>query len=182
MNYLFGPVLELDVTPGPDDPQHPERKQREIKYTLCSFESDPTPIISVTGEDLFTDDERDMISDYFNAKKVITDPKSSAKKKDEATAKCKSLVEPLKAMMQKALDYTKENAVDIVKEFGYHEPDERKRARMERWIDIVVNKLQNPQTYTEAGNTPAQGTVVNATPEQTTEAPVMNDTDDDLPF
>ena len=147
MNYLFGPILELDVTPGPEDPAAPERKQREIKYTLCAFESDPTPILSVTGEDFFNDDERDMISDYAAAKKVLTDTKASAKKKDEAMAKCKELVEPLKKLMQKAMDYVKENAINIVDEFGYHEPNDALRARTEKWIDIVVNKLQNPQTY-----------------------------------
>jgi hypothetical protein len=150
MNYLFGPVLELDVTPGPDDPQHPERKQREIKYTLCSFEADPTPILSVTGEELFSDDERDMISDYAAAKKVLTDAKATAKKKDEAIAKCKNLVEPLKKLMQKAVDYVKENAINIVEEFGYHEPSDELKKRAEKWIDIVVEKLQNPQTYVDA--------------------------------
>lgn len=147
MNYLFGPALELDVTPGPDDPSAPERKQREIKYTLCAFESDPTPILSVTGEDFFTEDERDMITDYAAAKKVLTDTKATAKKKDEAMAKCKELVEPLKTLMQKAMDYVKENAINIVDEFGYHEPNDELRARAEKWIDIVVNKLKNPVTY-----------------------------------
>lgn len=161
MNYLFGPILELDVTPGPEDPAAPERKQREIKYTLCAFESDPTPILSVTGEDFFNDDERDMISDYAAAKKVLTDTKASAKKKDEAMAKCKELVEPLKKLMQKAMDYVKENAINIVDEFGYHEPNDALRARTEKWIDIVVNKLQNPQTYveeTEEKKSEGQGT------------------------
>ena len=149
MNYLFGPVLELDVTPGPEDPAAPERRQREIKYTLCAFESDPTPILSVTGEELFNDDERDMIADYATAKKTIMDAKATAKKKDEATAKCKEIVEPLKKLMQRAMDYVKENAINIVEEFGYHEPNDALRARAEKWIDIVVNKLQNPQTYND---------------------------------
>ena len=55
MDYIFGRVLEMDVTPGPDDPQHPERKQREIKYDLCAFENDPTPVIKVDGTPFFTD-------------------------------------------------------------------------------------------------------------------------------
>lgn len=153
MNYLFGPALELDVQPGPDDPQHPERKQREISYSLCSFEADPTPILSVTGEDFFNEDERDMITDYAAAKKVLTDPKATTKKKDEAIAKCKSLVGPLKELMQKAVDYVKENAINIVDEFGYHEPNAELKARAEKWIDIVVNKLKNPATYGEAEST-----------------------------
>lgn len=177
MNYLFGPVLELDVTPGPDDPQHPERKQREIKYNLCSFEADPTPIVTVTGESLFTDEEMDMIMDYAESKKVITNPKSTAKKKDEATAKCKELVEPLKALMQKAMDYVKENAIDLVEEFGYHEPTPEQRKRAEEWIDIVVNKLKNPQTWGDATSAiPAE------TPSQENVEEAVANPADDLPF
>jgi len=187
MNYLFGPILELDVTPGPEDPANPERRQREIKYTLCAFETDPTPIISVTGEDLFNEDERDMINDYATAKKVITDPKASAKKKDEAKAKCKSLVEPLKALMQKALDYVKENAIDIVEEFGYKEPTAEQWARFERWNDIVSTKKQNPMTYVEPTTATSAGEKKeDKKPEETTTAPqepaTTTSTDDDLPF
>jgi len=188
MNYLFGPVLELDVTPGPDDPQHPERKQREIKYTLCSFESDPTPIVSVTGENLFTDDERDMITDYAAAKKVLTDTKATAKKKDEAMTKCKELIEPLKGLMQKAMDYVKENAINIVDEFGYHEPSDALKKRAEKWIDIVVNKLANPQTYvdsTEVGVTPEDNGEEKKASEKEASAPAIKmqeNSADDLPF
>lgn len=182
MNYLFGPVLELDVTPGPDDPQHPERKQREIKYTLCSFESDPTPILSVTGEELFSDDERDMISDYAAAKKVLTDAKATAKKKDEAMAKCKVLVEPLKKLMQKAIDYVKENAINIVDEFGYHEPSDELKKRAEKWIDIVVDKLQNPQTYADAEEASDAGEKKEEATPKEAPAKISENPNDDLPF
>lgn len=182
MNYLFGPVLELDVTPGPDDPQHPERKQREIKYTLCSFEADPTPILSVTGEELFSDDERDMISDYAAAKKVLTDTKATAKKKDEAMAKCKDLVEPLKKLMQKAIDYVKENAINIVEEFGYHEPSDELKKRAEKWIDIVVEKLQNPQTYVDAEEASNDSKDNEKMTPKEAPAQMPGNPNDDLPF
>ena len=184
MNYLFGPVLELDVTPGPEDPAAPERRQREIKYTLCAFESDPTPILSVTGEELFNDDERDMIADYATAKKTIMDVKATAKKKDEATAKCKEIVEPLKKLMQRAMDYVKENAINIVEEFGYHEPNDTLRARAEKWIDIVVNKLQNPQTYTDetSGSEKKSDTNQGKSSYPTEVAAPSTNPMDDLPF
>lgn len=184
MNYLFGPVLELDVTPGPEDPAAPERRQREIKYTLCAFESDPTPILSVTGEELFNDDERDMIADYATAKKTILDAKATAKKKDEATAKCKEIVEPLKKLMQRAMDYVKENAINIVEEFGYHEPNDALRARAEKWIDIVVNKLQNPQTYNDeaSGSEKKSDTNQGKSSYPTEVAAPSTNPMDDLPF
>ena len=184
MNYLFGPVLELDVTPGPEDPAAPQRRQREIKYTLCAFESDPTPILSVTGEELFNDDERDMIADYATAKKTILDAKATAKKKDEATAKCKEIVEPLKKLMQRAMDYVKENAINIVEEFGYHEPNDALRARAEKWIDIVVNKLQNPQTYNDeaSGSEKKSDTNQGKSSYPTEVAAPSSNPIDDLPF
>jgi hypothetical protein len=34
LDWLIGLPLEMDVTPGPDDPKNPERKQRESSYDL----------------------------------------------------------------------------------------------------------------------------------------------------
>lgn len=182
MNYLFGPILELDVTPGPEDAAHPERRQREIKYTLCSFEADPTPIIAVTGEDLFNEDERDMVNDYASAKKVITDPKSSAKKKEEAKKTAMALVEPLKGLMQKAMDYVKENAINIVEEFGYHEPTAEQWARFDKWNHIVSDLLKNPETYIEATTAPASATATEPNVTTPEVSPMNEDSGDDLPF
>lgn len=182
MNYLFGPILEMDVTPGPDDPQHPERKQREIKYTLCEFESDPTPIIMVTGEPLFSEDEMESIMDYAEGKKVLSNPKSTAKKKDEAKKKCEALVPTIKDLMKKALDYVSENAIDLVAEVGYKEPTPEQWARVDRWLDIVCNKFQDPATYVEGTilrpNLPDTTPEV-AQPEKTEE---LENNEDDLPF
>lgn len=175
MNYLFGPILSMDVTPGPDDPQNPERKQREIKYNLCEFESDPTPIITVTGESLFTDEEVDMINDYADGKKVLTNPKATAKKKEEAKKKCTELVPALKKLMQKALDYAKENAINLMDEVGYHEPSEERWARYERWIKLV-NEFKDPATVTES-NTISTTTSTTITPTEE-----MPNEEDDLPF
>lgn len=158
MNYLFGPVLEMDVTPGPDDPEHPERKQREIKYTLCAFESDPTPIMATDGTPLFNEDEMDAITEYAENKKKATDPKASAKKKEEAIAKCKSLVDTLKDCMQRAIDYVKENAIDLVDKYGYHEPDEALRARTQAWIDAVANMTDPAQMGTTV--IPSEGKII----------------------
>jgi hypothetical protein len=81
MDYIFGRVLEMDVTPGPDDPQHPERKNREIKYDLCSFETDPTPVIKVDGTPFFTDDELELIETYNNARNDLAKDKATARRR-----------------------------------------------------------------------------------------------------
>ena len=85
MDYIFGRVLEMDVTPGPDDPAHPERKQREIKYDLCAFENDPTPVIKTDGTPFFTDEELELIEAYNTARVDLAKAKTD-KKKQEAQA------------------------------------------------------------------------------------------------
>ena len=47
-DYVVGLELSLVVQPGPDDPKAPERKQREISYTLSSFGS-YAPVIKTDG-------------------------------------------------------------------------------------------------------------------------------------
>ena len=79
MDYIFGPVLDMDVAPGPDDPNQPERKQREISYDLCDFDTDPTPIIKVDGTPLFSDDEIEIIDEYNTANNDMVKAKTAAK-------------------------------------------------------------------------------------------------------
>ncbi len=180
MNYLFGPVLSIDVTPGPDDPSAPERKNREIKYDLSSFEeSEATPIIKVDGTQLFTEDELEAIQDYFEQKKVLTNSKASAKKKEDAKAKCQGLVENIKPLMERALEYLKENAIDLEKEFGYKVPSEALVARGERWLKNVF-EFKDPKVTFEATATLSLGASEVGTGVPDT-AP-FDEAEDDLPF
>lgn len=187
MNYLFGPVLNMDVIPGPDDPSAPERKNREISYTMCQFdESEPQPIIKIDGTNLFDDDEIEAINEYFANKKVLNNPKATAKKKDEAKSKCEGLVESIRPLMAKALEYLKENSIDLVKIFGYKEPTAEQMERAMNWLKIV-NQFQDPVTFVaptliqESGNTgmPLAGIMYDRTQ---TRAPETIVEEDDLPF
>lgn len=178
MNYLFGPMLNIDVTPGPDDPSAPERKNREIKYTLCDFDSDPSPVINIDGTPMFSEEELDSIMEYFDAKKVFSNPKATQKKKDDAKNKCESLTDVIKPLMQRALDIISENALDLEKEFGYHEPDAEKSARGEKWLKSVL-AFHDPKTYIEATLLTEANKL---TPAESGPTSQENDFDDDLPF
>lgn len=140
MDYLIGPVLEMDVQPGPDDPKQPNRKFREISYTLCDFESDPTPIIAVDGTPLFDEDEIELIEAYAKAKadqaKARTEEKKA--KADKAVA---DIIEDVKKLYVKALDYIKANAIDVDKECGYQPWDDAMTNRINRWLDKVINMI-----------------------------------------
>lgn len=193
MNYLFGPVLNMEVQPGPDDPAHPERRNREISYNLCSFdESEPTPVINTDGTQMFNEDELEAIMDYFQNKKVMTNSKSSAKKKEEAKQKCEELVETIKPLMQKALDYIKANAFDIEAEFGYKKPTDAEMQRAMEWLK-AVQEFKDPKIVFNQGltaqfdnnfgilNTSSQQAPASAfTPAAS--VTVDDNTTDDLPF
>jgi hypothetical protein len=50
--------------------------------------------------------------------------------------------------MQRAIDYVKENAINLVEKYGYHEPDEELRTRTQAWIDAVANLTDPAQLGT----------------------------------
>ena len=144
MDYIFGPVLEMDVTPGPDDPQHPERKQREIKYDLCAFESDATPIIKVDGTAFFTDEELELIESYAGARADFAKAKTD-KKRQEAQAILTDNKDAVRGLYGKVIEYLKANAIDLVKECAYQPWDEATEKRVQNWIDIVAT-MNDPKT------------------------------------
>ena len=154
MDYIFGRVLEMDVTPGPDDPQHPERKQREIKYDLCSFESDPTPVIRTDGTPFFTDEELELIETYNTARVDLAKAKTE-KKKQEAQQILSDNQSAVRELYVKVIAYLKENAIDLVKECAYQPWDEATEKRVQNWIDIVAT-MNDPKTVTSVETTVAE--------------------------
>lgn len=144
MDYIFGRVLEMDVTPGPDDPQHPERKQREIKYDLCAFETDPTPVIKVDGTPFFTDEELELIETYNTARVDLAKAKTE-KKKQEAQQILSDNQAAVRELYVKVIAYLKENAIDLVKECAYQPWDDKTTKRVEDWI-YVVGEMRDPKS------------------------------------
>lgn len=144
MDYLFGPVLDLDVAPGPDDPSAPERKQREISYDLCDFDSEPCPVINVDGTQLFTDEELEMIEDYNTFNNDAIKAKTEAKK-NEALKKKAELAPHIKPLYQKAIDVIKANAINIVEVCGYTPWTTETIERVKSWLNAVLN-MEDPES------------------------------------
>lgn len=143
MDYLIGLPLTMDVVPGPDDPKAPERRQREISYDLCEFDADYTPIIKVDGTPLFEESELEIIDNYVTAKAEVVKAKTEAKKA-AAQKNLEELYGPIKVLYKKAMDYLKENSLDLVEECGYKEWDEATMNRVQSWISTVA-LMQDPK-------------------------------------
>jgi hypothetical protein len=156
-----------------------ELKNWSYESWISSSSSEREEIVQSVLDDedfgMFSEEELDSIMEYFDAKKVFSNPKSTQKKKDDAKKKCEGLVEQIKPLMQRALDVVKENALDLEKEFGYTEPDAEKAARGAKWLR-AVQSFNDPQTYVEQTQTKI---LTEATP---TEATPAFDGAEDLPF
>jgi hypothetical protein len=181
MDYIFGRVLEMDVTPGPDDPQHPERKNREIKYDLCSFETDPTPVIKVDGTPFFTDDELELIETYNNARNDLAKDKATAKKKAEAQQILTDNQAAVRELYVKVIAYLKENAIDLVKECAYQPWTDEVTTRVNNWIETVL-ALKDPKSETVTAAPAVDETPTEASADDFLGIMDEQQKDDDLPF
>jgi hypothetical protein len=186
MDYLFGAVLEMDVEPGPDDPTHPERKQREISYDLCDFDTDPCPIIKTDGTPLFTDEEIEMIEDYHNANVDLVKAKTTSKRA-EAESRKTELAPQIRPLYGKAVEYIKTYAIDPVAECGYTPWDDNLTERVNAWIEQTLKMEDAVDTAAPAA--PAENKEQSVAPEKkeyaNTEAftaPASVIDNDDLPF
>ena len=85
--------------------------------------------------------------------------------------------------MSKALDYAKENAIDIVEEVGYKEPTAEQWKRYENWLSLV-QKFVDPATYvdTNATFTTPESVETQAAEPQDEYDPNGPASSDDLPF
>lgn len=181
MDYIFGRALEMDVTPGPDDAQHPERKQREIKYDLCAFEADPTPIIKVDGTAFFTDDELELIDTYNTARVDLTKAKTE-KKKAEAQQVIVDNQNAIRELYKKVIEYLKENSIDLVKECAYQEWDEKTTTRVNNWINNVVN-MQDPKSTFGVNSSKTVETPTETAPASDVDVMMgITEGEDELPF
>lgn len=178
MDYLLGSILDIDVTPGPDDKTQPDRKVREMKYDLSEFDVDAYPIIKTDKTPLFTEDQLEVIEKYATLKIEIFKAKSE-KIKATKTAEAMELVPKMKGFYEIAQQYLEENALNIVDEVGYKDWDETTAARVNAWL-ARVEKMENPTVpvgpITFISEPEAEvGPVFNEGPVETTQT-------NDLPF
>lgn len=194
MDYLVGLALNLEVAPGPDDPKAPERKTREISYTLCDF-GDYAPIIKTDGTPLLSEEEIDLVDQYVTAYNDSQNGKT-AKKKEEATKNLADLKPKLIPIYKKTIQYVKDNlkdandptqVLDIVKHCGYQPWDDNTKEFVNHFCEMVLAGV-DPATTTyesfKSGSRPAAESVSEApaVDPQPNPATEKKSDDDELPF
>ena len=177
MDYLFGPILNINVQADPSG------DVRRTSYNLCEFDTDPYPIIKVDGTPLFTDDEIETIENYDKARKdynkVKNDDKKTAAVKDAKLKAVAALVDGVRPLMERALNYVKENACNLEEVCGYHEWSPELTQRVTNWIAKVA-AMQDPKTV--VNDTQMAAIAAGAAGDVKAVETPTTVTEDDLPF
>lgn len=178
MDYLFGKVLEVEVTPGPEDPKDPTRKNREMKYDLSEFDSEVTPIMNTDSTPLFTDEEMATIEAYVAEKKKIS--KKAADKRPEEIKKLNAgeLGAAVRVLYAKAIEFMNATAPDV-RDMGYKPWDEATVTRVEAWLNSVIAG-NDPGQKVNAGAVAAAESLPDMFEEMTDDQP--DGDEDDIPF
>ena len=193
MDYVIGLELNIEVQPGPDDPSAPERKQREISYSLSQFGSYAT-IIKTDGTQLLTDEETELVDNYVTAANDAQNGKTDKKRSDGAK-KVAELRPKLRPIYAKVIEYVRENLkdvttgqpLDIVKYCGYQPWDENTATAVNHFIEIVdagysPENMGYEQLKAMQANANAAQIPVVEKAEPTTTAGPADPADPELPF
>lgn len=181
MDFLFGRAIDIEVIPGPKDPLHPERVQRETKY-MGEISEDVVSCVNPDGSPLLNDSEQDVLDEYVRQMSKVwrsKNPEERAELVKEINAN--ENTQKLRKIYERVLEEIKKVCPDLNEELGYHEWPDNVKQRVQKWIDVVLS-----------GNLPAtsdnDGAAVASTLEAKPEVPASTasstetDTSDDLPF
>lgn len=190
MDFLFGRSIDLEVIPGPKDPQHPEREQRETKY-MGELSEDIVSCTNPDGSPLLNDSEQIVLDEYIKAMKDVWKTKDT----EERAQKLVEInndpnTKELRQIYGKVLEDIKKFCPNLIEELSYHEWSQDIKERVQKWIDVVLSgndpKVDNnvPTVLTETTTSKATENKVETSP---TSEPVFTTTgddnnDDDLPF
>lgn len=189
-DFLIGRAVELDVTPGPDDPSDPSRKNREIKYDLSSLSEDPVQCINSDGTPLLTDEQQEVVDTYLDMMRKVWKAKAGAKR--DALMKEVMESEAYKNLSgfydTEVIEKIKAECGDVYEELSYKPWDEATTARVNAWLAKVTNGI-DPTTVTvneatdplSSASTVTQATATSSLgSEQVTES--ADEDTDELPF
>lgn len=186
MDFLFGKAIDIEVTPGPDDKAHPERKTREISY-LGELSEDIVTCTAPDGSPLLNDDEQEVLDKYVSAIKKVwkeKDPAVRAQMTEKLNADPNTA--KLREVYKKVLEQIKQFCPNINEKLSYKEWSPEVKERVQHWIDLVLEG-KDPATEGTSNNsvpdvlTSTEQQINEEKPIEVTSTASSNDVDD-LPF
>lgn len=186
MDILFGRAIYLEVKPGPDDPNAPERKTREISYSTTEISDDILSCTNPDGSPLLTPDQQAVLDKYIADMEPVWKSRDKAKRDEMlATINADPNTQKLGEIYQEVIEKMKEFCPNLVEELGYREWTSETMQRVNEWINIVLEG-KNPTTVitpTTGTAIPAPGTAADPIPAPAAPAPAAGtEATDDLPF
>lgn len=193
MDFLFGYAIDLEVSPGPDDPAHPERKTRETSYS-GEFSDEPVSCTAPDGKSLLTPDEQEVLDTYISdmTKNVWKNKNTEDRNAKFAEIRANDNTKKLGVIYKNVLEKIKSFCPDLNNELGYKPWTDAIKTRVQNWINIVLSG-NDPATYVDMTNTSAQAPTSTAAQPETQSSTISvtqptqpaTDTaadDSDLPF
>lgn len=182
MDFLFGRSIDLEVTPGPDDKAHPERKKRETSY-MGELSEDTVACTNPDGSPLLNDEEQEVLDTYVSEMKKVWKSKDPEERKTlMAEINAEDNTKELKKIYTKVLNQIKTFCPNLVEHLSYKEFSEDKLKRINAWIECVLSG-NDPAT---AANAPAGieeiDEKVEVSTNSTAQVETSNEDDSDLPF
>lgn len=189
MDFLFGRAIDLEVTPGPDDPKAPERKTREISYNTSELTDDVVSCTNPDGSSLLDDAQQAILDEYVEemTKKVWKQKDPALRATAIAEINASENTKKLREFYREIIEKIKGFAPNLMEELGYHEWSDDVKARVNAWISIVLagndptNPTPAPSNNTGNASAPVGNTAPSADPGTAIPDPTP-DTSSDLPF
>ena len=188
MDFLFGREIYLEVHPGPDDRNAPERKLREISY-MGEISEDIVSCTNPDGSPLLNAEEQQVLDTYVSAMKEVwrsRDPEFRMNKTKEINAQ--ENTKKLGEIYKRVLEQIKSFAPNLIEELGYKEWTDEQKKRVQNWIDIVLQG-EDPATYGDVTTDPTPDDdpfgLSSTSTSQTTPAPaptIAEEDESELPF
>lgn len=188
MDFLYGRAIELEVTPGPDDPRAPERKTRETSYSTSEITDDIVSCTNPDGSPLLTPEEQEVLDKYVEQMSKKVWKQRDPKLREEAYIEINEsdVASELRKIYARVLEQIKTFCPDLNEELGYHPWSQELADRVQNWINIVLsgNVPEEISTPAAISNVPTADTP--AATQDELPGPSASDSaseeDSDLPF
>jgi hypothetical protein len=187
MDALFGRAIYLEVKPGPDDPNAPERRTRETSYNTTEISDDIMSCTNPDGSPLLTADEQKILDAYIEAMTPIWKSRDPQKREEMmAAVNADPNTIKLGEIYKNVIEKMKEFCPDLVAELGYNEWSEDVTKRVNDWIACVLAG-KNPAAVITTSVDQVESATATVTPADTAVPPTAAPTAaapgaDDLPF